>query len=489
MNTFLSKVRYIWQNAENLLIILFLATFTLNIRKVFLTPYSFLNGEFNEYMTLNFSWTDLLMLAVIIIYTIKTLFSQSVNHNTGKSLFYIVIRFLSSVIRRNTVLLRCLKNVSRETITLLLFLFWIGISIFWSSYQFISVYKFIVLVELILFALIAIKSLKNPKWLNLAFFALIFNGFFQSIIGITQFIHNKSLGIYWLGESILGPNIDGVAKLLINGEKHIRAYGTLPHPNILAGFLIISIFVILKEIAERFANPKNNSDKVPRETIFNMIPNWLLTIFLVVIFIGFSLTFSRSAFLGLLFGLLVFIFLHKQIVFRRLYFSIAGLIMLAVIAGGYFMHFEVSKLSIFSTQSLDERNLYQIVSRETISAHPIVGIGIGQFVLQEFQKYPNLEGWQYQPVHNIYLLIFSELGMIGLALFLLFIILSLKRNNGVGDLSSILTIHILYCIIYSFLFISLFDHYFWDIKPGMILFVLPIIFLTAARDKTNSIEP
>ena len=124
---------------------------------------------------------------------------------------------------------------------------------------------------------------------------------------------------------------------------------------------------------------------------------------------------------------------------------------------------------------LKERNLYSIVSRETILAHPTTGIGIGQFVLNEHQKYPNLEYWQYQPVHNSYLLIFSELGSVGLILVLSFLLLYIVSSLEEDRKSQQLTIVIYYCIIISFLLVCFFDHYFWDLKVGIIIFTLPLL--------------
>jgi len=132
-----------------------------------------------------------------------------------------------------------------------------------------------------------------------------------------------------------------------------------------------------------------------------------------------------------------------------------------------------ARKDLLSLKSLDERNPYLNVARGTILEHPIVGVGIGQFVFNEFLKYSNLEGWQYQPVHNVYFLVASELGAIGLILLLLFILFTIQK----GIAKSNLTAGSFYCIIISFLVIALFDHYFWDIKIGMITFALAIVFL------------
>ena len=53
------------------------------------------------------------------------------------------------------------------------------------------------------------------------------------------------MGLLWLKESIISPNIPGVAKLIFNGHVYIRSYGLFPHPNILGGFLVFSIISTL----------------------------------------------------------------------------------------------------------------------------------------------------------------------------------------------------------------------------------------------------
>jgi hypothetical protein len=477
MNTFRLKPRYIWQNADNWLIILFLATFTLNIRKVFLTPYSFINGTFNEYMTPSFSWADLLMLSVIFIYTLKCLLSQYNQQYFNQLLLNNVLRFKSIVIR-------FYYDVSRETIILLALLVWIGLSVFWSQYKLMAFYRFATFIEISLFAVIVAKSLKNQKWLRMALFALILNGLFQSFLSITQFIRNKSLGIHWLGESILGPTVGGVAKIAIEGEKHVRAYGTFSHPNILAGFLIIPIFIVFVSILTKRMLVNNQSHKVSRGTFADVLPAWSLVIILIIIFFGFFLTFSRSAFLGLIIGLSALCFCKKGVLFKKIHPLLILFVFLFMIIGGYFIFINKNLTSILSTQSLEERNLYQNVARETISANPLKGVGLGQFVFEEFQMNPKLEGWQYQPVHNIYLLVFSELGMIGLIVFLLWTLSILQWGiSKKSNTDLLLTYQYFCCIVVSYFFIFLFDHYFWDIKIGMIIFTLPIIFASLSTPK------
>jgi hypothetical protein len=492
MKSLKQKTAWLWRNAEKILIVIFFLTFSLNIRKVFLTPYSFLNGGFNEYMTMSIGWADLLMLAAIVIYTTKYILSQVINP------YY-------DLFNRKEGRGESPTYVSRETFYLLIFLGWVGLSIFWSQYRPIAVYRFLALSEIILFASVAVKCLKISKWLNIALFALILNGFLQSLLGIAQFVQNSSLGFRFLGESILGSNIEGVAKIIISNEKHIRAYGTFPHPNILAGFLIIPLFLLLREIISRRLIPlykgetergsgtnfhnltpnlsllrRGRLNNVSHETFLWFIPRSALIVILLITGIGFGLTFSRSAFLGLFVGLATYFFwiIFPWRSFKKSKVNFRYLV-LPILVSSLIIIILMNKTSFFSNQSLQERQLYEIVSYETISNHPLRGVGAGQTVINTYYAHPNLKSWQYQPVHNIYLLMFSELGISGFVFFLLWIFSIMNWVNGEknGSARVLLTNIVFYCMVFSFLIISLFDHYFWDIRQGTVIFVIPLIIL------------
>ena len=135
------------------------------------------------------------------------------------------------------------------------------------------------------------------------------------------------------------------------------------------------------------------------------------------------------------------------------------------------------------------------------------GLGIGQFVFMMQQFFDEqLFIWQLQPIHNVFLLIFSELGVIGLSLFLWFFTYSILKNNqnvprGTIELvpdkcstwnnsqsGSIKLFHVehfvdkqliidkngivaltLRSVLVVIITIMLFDHYLWDIQQGQLL--------------------
>ena len=134
-------------------------------------------------------------------------------------------------------------------------------------------------------------------------------------------------------------------------------------------------------------------------------------------------------------------------------------------------HADVINRSTIATtdEAIQLRVLYNHES--LASAHRLLGLGIGNFVPWLMTQDLHLDRGLYQPVHNIYLLIYSEVGPIGLGLFLLFLGLffwDYYRRIGFRKLFNFS----FGLIIGSMLVFGLFDHYLWTIQTGRLLFWL-----------------
>jgi O-antigen ligase len=172
-------------------------------------------------------------------------------------------------------------------------------------------------------------------------------------------------------------------------------------------------------------------------------------------------------------GTILDIFKHKlfhvEQIYRKLLLLFGIVLALAIITKP-----DINSLLF---KSLNERLIYLNVSRGTILAHPLIGFGNGQFVLKMNKFVPRgtiLETWQFQPVHNVFLLIWSELGIVGLMLFVLLLwkLFHTSHNvpRGTSDLASMEHFSIyVRGILLGFIFIMLFDHYLWDIQQGQIM--------------------
>jgi O-antigen ligase len=101
-------------------------------------------------------------------------------------------------------------------------------------------------------------------------------------------------------------------------------------------------------------------------------------------------------------------------------------------------------------------------------AQPLTGVGIGAFVI-ELSSYA-MQGVVIEPVHNLFLLAASELGMIGLLLMIvLFIWIGVnifKARTPKAILAS--------ATVTGLGVISLFDHYLWTLAPGRLMLALTL---------------
>ncbi len=107
-----------------------------------------------------------------------------------------------------------------------------------------------------------------------------------------------------------------------------------------------------------------------------------------------------------------------------------------------------------------------------IKNHPLFGIGLLNFLpgISHIQK-PLSPTLYLQPVHNIFLLVTAEIGIIGVGFFLWFLFKTYKRLmrclKNQKNLSLILLI-----LLSVILILGMFDHYWLTLQQGQLLFAL-----------------
>lgn len=341
------------------------------------------------------------------------------------------------------------------------------LSIFWAQNKGLAFYASIKLFEgTLLFWIVSTIKFRFTK-LGIVF---VSSALIQAGLGIWQFLNQFSFANKWLGMALLSPAQGGISVVEGTAGRWLRAYGSLPHPNILAGWLVIGLFVLLG-LAFRFAVQKKSFWKA-------LHPNFRLSIFIywscVVIVTGLFFTFSREAWLALAIGLLFFwiiVLIKKQagIFYKLLATGLATIIVLSIIFWPL-LSTRLSGQDRLEVKSQFERATYLEQSFQLIKKHPILGMGIGNYTLAVHNEInPDLKSWDYQPVHNLYLLILAELGMVGLAIFVWLIIKVVRKLK--------ITSQAVWPLVYSsvvfvVLIIGFFDHYLWTLHFGIMIFWL-----------------
>jgi len=481
----------------------FLLTFTLSVRKVI--KFYPLGGQFNEYSGIYLYLSDIFLFLTLLSWVITILYNNynKSSSNTSPSDIANVPGLPCGTKMFHVEHFSFLWGGTLLLVPLLLVL-WSAISLIWADNKIIAFFRSFKLAEFYLLYLYIIYIVPRGTILKRSFQIIIALGLSQAIIGIWQFIIQHSIGFFWLKESLISPDIAGVAKIIFHGEKFIRAYGLFPHPNILGGFLLISILLTWSysrlfhvEHSEPHPQPLSLERRgwhfldVPRGTIMEII--------LIIQLLALILTFSKSAIVGLFIAVFYISWKNIHKMFHVEHFMRKGILVTLIIILGFIL--AKPNVPSFLTQSLQERLLYLNVSRGTILSNPILGIGSGQFVLGMNKNVPRgtfLESWQFQPVHNVFLLIWSELGIIGLGLFIWFLwkLFHVEQNISKPDIEcstwnnsscdvykpthtnnvprgTLLllreTLKIFKGALLGLIFIMLFDHYLWDIQQGQIM--------------------
>ena len=248
-----------------------------------------LNGGFWEYGSISLYATDVLFLGLAVCYVIcvGAGILPAPQYSSG---------------RAETLRSR-LKNLLQPRgakYYLLFIIFFLlisaSLSILWSPQKFITLYFSLRVLEGIALFLI-IKRLHLPiKRLS---FAILAAGIIQATLGVEQFILQDDIlgNNKWLGVASHDPKELGVSVVEYGEYRWLRAYGSFPHPNILGGWLVISLMIALEwylDVARRW-----KGILAPLDLKRLKIERLGAVLSLVMLFCGLIFTFSRSAFLGL----------------------------------------------------------------------------------------------------------------------------------------------------------------------------------------------
>ena len=287
----------------------------------------------------------------------------------------------------------------------------------------------------------------------------------ESLLALGQFLNQGSIGgiFYFLGERSFTSSTPGIANVAINGELLMRPYGTFPHPNVLAGYLLIVLIMTLFLFRQFFHR-------------------WQQSIGVIVLLLGTGsllLTLSRVAIVVWFLVLAAGFIITQQRVFVWLKnTSIRAVLSLCILGGGIVVIL-ASPLGTrlmqtsFTEEALVQREILINSTIEISKATPLFGVGPGNFLpaLATVQQ-PLSLGLYMQPVHNILLLVFSELGLVGFSFFFIYLLQTYRRLlkwYHLGNSDQLFPL-ILFLVLSAILFLGSFDHYWLTIQQGQLLF-------------------
>ncbi len=418
---------------------IYLLAFLLPLQTRFIIRSGEINGGYNEYATISLYAIDILILVLFFCFIV----------------FQIKMKYFSLLDKKISTFFLILIGLDLSFF----------ISVFLAPDKILAFYKYILfLVGVGLIWLLANANYKRTKLVWFLFGGLIL----QAGLGLWQFFTQSSFANKWFGISLHEPSFLGTSVIeTFSQGRWLRAYGGLDHPNILGAFLVIGIILALFA----FVGLQKNNLKLQRISLLIICP-----ILAVVLFF----TFSRAAWLGLILGLAIsFILIIKKEDYEK-FRQGAGVILIIFFAFSvmFFLYYDLAKVRFTKNTRLENISYNERIESlaqgvNVIKEHWLLGVGAGNYVISLSELNPGYKSWIYQPVHNTFLLIWSEIGFFGLAFFIILLLYLFDQGLKTRDAFSLA---IIICVI----FMMNFDHWWWSLHFGF-LFLWFLLGLLYAR--------
>ena len=303
--------------------------------------------------------------------------------------------------------------------------------------------------------------------------AFSIGAFFSSVLSFLQMFFQHSIGgvFYFLGERAFSISTIGIAKMNSFDMQILRPYAAFPHPNVLAFFLFTAIVLLVWF----FQYEKNKAWKI------------FLTITAIFSSVALLLTFSRVIIFCFV-GFLLYYFAGTLKKKSAQLFLLQGFF--AACLALYLLIFQ-KRFFIFGSDFFDRLQLTSI-SFSILRENMLFGVGLNNFFIHELSFQKVISPILLQPVHNIYLLIFVQVGLLGSLLPAIFIwetvarVWNSHRNEKNAQIKSLYKS--LFILLVSLLVIGLFDHFLLTLQQGQIMlaFILGLCWLNFKTKKLKA---
>lgn len=281
----------------------------------------------------------------------------------------------------------------------------------------------------------------------------------QAFLVIYQFFNQGSVNglFYFLGERHYSLSSIGIAAMNTSQGLVVRPYGTFPHPNVLAFYLFTATAFLCYYIVKL---------KILRYRLLSLFS-------LIIIQSALFLTFSRTSIICniLFFSYLLFLFIHqkKKVSKKIMSLGIISIILLGVYAASFNIRF-LNFSNIWKDYVM--RQDLSVIGLNAIREFPL-GLGMNNFYYYEGSLQQHFSSTYLQPIHNIFLLLASSIGIICTLLFAYFLgVIFLTLKHAVKRGEGLTISRVLLVLFLSVIFVGLFDHFFITIQQGQLLLVL-----------------
>lgn len=296
-------------------------------------------------------------------------------------------------------------------------LWWLGLillglwSIVHGPYREFAAFEVFRMLKLWLLFLVIINECVRERQFFYVVLGLAANLGLNVLVALAQFLLARDLGLQALGEASPEATLGANYGVYLSHGSVFRVGALMGHANLYAAYLalLLPIFVGL---------------------LFTRYSPWVKLLFAALVAAGgvtLILTLSRAGWVSFAFGMLLLmlvIFFHPAL--RAGYATlksgmIAAMVMVVLVGAGPI----IRRLTQSDSGALDFRWEWMKVAWRMVVEKPFTGFGLNSFVyhMADFVDYSigkmiDMFGEVWPVVHNIYLLVWSEQGTLGLILFL-----------------------------------------------------------------------
>lgn len=308
-------------------------------------------------------------------------------------------------------------------------------TLFFAQSKEIAWYRYLKLFEIVfLFFLFR----RKPISYGLTLLALVIGVGFESMLAVWQFIIKHSVqGVFWIfGERYLTLSLPDIAKASLNGVEILRPYGTFSHPNSMAGFyLLLYTFILTRKTGKK--------------------TRVLSAVFLFASSVLILLSFSKVAIATYVAVTIAYLVLKKDFSCKLCFLS---RVLTLGVMGFAFMRAQTDPLS------LSKRGALISQSFTLLGKTPLQGVGLGNYLVAQSHIRESALLLLPQPVHNIFLYVLVETGLIVFLVGAFFLVRLLYRSRTLALTLCLFVVGVT----------GIFDHYWVTLQQNWLL--LPVIF-------------
>ncbi len=306
----------------------------------------------------------------------------------------------------------------------------------------------------------------------------------EAVVVLIQFAVQSIPASTIFGLAAHAPAVAGDAVVETTIGRFLRSYGTLPHPNMAAGWLALGLLFCSGLVIR-------SRDKIERA---------LLLAAFCIMMAGLVFTFSRAGLLGWLVVFLVFLlgvllrerrdahrhvffFLHRKgelsIGLKAMKLVSVTVLLLGVLLWifGPLVRGRADVAGRIERISISERAAQYSEARTLFVRHWFLGVGVGNYTKALHDEVDaGRQVWGYQPVHNVFVLAAVELGVFGFLILLIAIILFVRAlwqehrrcwdhpaSNGVPWAA------VIGLALFLLALLGTMDHYLWSLPFGIMV--------------------